>query len=57
MKAAGEYDAFLRHEALRVVKPYLALAGFAIVWAILIVRTKFPIFKEEEKDQAIDLST
>ena len=50
MKAAGEYDAFLQHETLRVVKPYLALAVFAVLWAILIIRTKFPVFKQEERD-------
>lgn len=50
MKVAGEYDAFLQHETLRVVKPYLVLAVFAIIWAVLIIRTKFPVFKEEEKD-------
>ncbi len=50
LKAAGEYDAFLQHETLRVVKPYLVLAVFAVLWAVLIIRTKFPVFKEEEKD-------
>ena len=54
MKVAGEYDTFLQHETLRVVKPYLALAVFAIVWAVLIIRTKFPVFKEEEKNPAKD---
>ncbi|MCK5469665.1 MAG: MFS transporter, partial [Cyclobacteriaceae bacterium] len=50
MKVAGEYDSFLQHETLRVVKPYLVLAVFAIILAVLIIRTKFPVFKEEEKD-------
>ena len=54
LKAAGEYDAFLQHETLRVVKPYLALAAFAVLWAILIIRTKFPHFKEEEKKPSKD---
>ena len=54
MKTAGEYDAFLQHETLRVVKPYLVLALFAVLWAVLIIRTKFPVFKEEEKDPAKD---
>ncbi|MBI9065620.1 MAG: L-fucose:H+ symporter permease [Marinilabiliaceae bacterium] len=54
LKAAGEYDAFLQHETLRVVKPYLALAAFAVVWALLIIRTKFPHFKEEEKEPSKD---
>ena len=54
MKAAGEYNAFLQHETLRVVKPYLGLAAFAVLWAVLIIRTKFPLFKEEEKDLGKD---
>jgi FHS family L-fucose permease-like MFS transporter len=52
MKAAGEYDAFLQQEILRVVKPYLFLAAFALIWALLIMRTKFPKFEEEEAEEA-----
>lgn len=52
MKAIGEYDEFLQHEILRVVLPYLFLAAFAVLWAVLIMRTKFPVFKEEEKGQS-----
>lgn len=52
MKAIGEYDHFLQLEILRVVKPYLFLAAFAVLWAVLIMRTKFPVFKEEEKEQS-----
>lgn len=51
MIAAGEYEAFLQQETVRVVKPYMALALFAIVWATLINRTKFPVFEEEEKNR------
>jgi len=42
MKAAGSYDAFLRHETLRVITPYMVLGVVVLVWALLIVRTKFP---------------
>ena len=52
MKVAGEYNAFLQNEMLRVVKPYLALAAFAVLWAVLIIRTKFPVFKEEEEKKS-----
>jgi len=52
MKAAGEYDSFLQHETLRVVKPYLALAVFAVLWAGLIIKTKFPVFEQEENDSS-----
>lgn len=42
MKETGEYAGFLQHETMRVVKPYLALALFAFVWALLIMKVKFP---------------
>lgn len=48
MKSIGTYDAFLQGEILRVVQPYLVLAALAILWAVLIIRTKFPSFKEEQ---------
>ncbi len=47
MKAAGEYSGFLQHETLRVVKPYLGLALFALLWAFLIISVKFPEFESE----------
>jgi len=52
MKAAGTYDMFLQKEILRVVMPYLGLAAFAILWAVLIIRTKFPTLDEGEKNSA-----
>src|SRR5438128_8351283 len=36
------YQAYLRSETLRVVKPYLVIGAIALVWAMLILRTKFP---------------
>jgi len=42
MKLAGQYDSFQHQETMRVVKPYIALAVFAVLWALLIIRTKFP---------------
>jgi FHS family L-fucose permease-like MFS transporter len=48
MKMAGEYNSFLQHETMRVVKPYLGLALFAIVWALLIIKVKFPKFEAEK---------
>jgi len=47
MKIAGEYSGFLQHETMRVVKPYLGLALFALIWAFLIIKVKFPIFEAE----------
>jgi len=48
MKLAGEYVGFLQHETMRVVKPYLALALFALFWALLIIKVKFPKFEAEK---------
>jgi MFS transporter, FHS family, L-fucose permease len=48
MKLAGTYGEFMHNETLRVVKPYLFLAFLAVVWALLIVKTKFPDFESEK---------
>lgn len=42
MKRTGEYSHFLQTEIMRVVVPYLGLAIFALIWALLIFKTKFP---------------
>lgn len=42
MKAGHLYDAYLRTETLRIVRPYMALGVIALLWALLIARTKFP---------------
>jgi FHS family L-fucose permease-like MFS transporter len=42
MQAAHTYDAYLRLETLRVIRPYAVLGLVAFAWAILIARTKFP---------------
>jgi MFS transporter, FHS family, L-fucose permease len=49
MKAQHLYEAYLRSETMRVVKPYLALGTFAIAWALLILRTKFPTVQSEHE--------
>lgn len=49
MKIAGEYDSFLQQETMRVIKPYIGLAIFAIVWALLIARVKFPKLDTENR--------
>lgn len=54
MKLAGEYDVFLRAETMRVIKPYLFLAAFAIAWALLILKTKFPEV-DQDKEESIRL--
>lgn len=42
LKAAGAYDAYLRHETLRAAPPYLVLGAIVLVWAFFILRTPFP---------------
>ena len=48
MKKAGEYSAYLESETMRVVRPYMALGVLIFLWAILIMRTKFPKIAAEE---------
>ena len=62
MKTAGTYDAYLQHETMRVVTPYLVIGTVIFIWALLIWRTKFPKVAEEaqsgserEKGRFLDL--
>jgi len=52
MKLSGEFESFLRNETMRVVSPYLFLAGFAVLWAFLIIKVKFPGFDAEKTDKS-----
>lgn len=49
MKAAGEYDIYLKAETMRVVTPYLVLGGFAILWCVFLAISKFPVSRDEVK--------
>ena len=52
MQAANTYEAYLKHETMRVVVPYLVVGLIALIWAVLIARTKFPtIAREHENPQ------
>lgn len=42
LKLAGTYDAYLQHETMRIIAPYLVLGAVVLVWAFLIYRTPFP---------------
>jgi MFS transporter, FHS family, L-fucose permease len=53
-KAHGLYEAYLRTETLRVIKPYLALGAVAIFWAIMIFRAKFPAIQSEHESSTGD---
>ena len=52
LKAAGQYDAYLQHETMRVVMPYLVIGAVIFFWALLIMRTKFPKVAEEAQSGA-----
>jgi MFS transporter, FHS family, L-fucose permease len=48
-QAAHTYEAYLRFETLRVVRPYLVIGFIAVAWAVLIIRTKFPVMGTESE--------
>ncbi len=52
LKAAGKYEAYLQHETMRVVTPYLVLGGVVLIWAFLLMMTKFPKVAEEAESGA-----
>jgi FHS family L-fucose permease-like MFS transporter len=52
LKAAGTYPAYLRGETLRVITPYLILGSVIFVWALLILKTRFPQIAEEAEPAA-----
>lgn len=45
------YQAYLHFETLRVIRPYLVLGSVALIWAVLIWRTKFPEIQSEREDE------
>lgn len=49
LKSQHLYEAYLQSETLRVVRPYLALGAVAVLWALLILRTKFPSIQSEHE--------
>jgi MFS transporter, FHS family, L-fucose permease len=51
-KAQGLYEAYLQTERLRVIKPYLVIAVVCIIWALIILRTKFPAIQSEHEQSA-----
>jgi FHS family L-fucose permease-like MFS transporter len=51
MKAAGEYDAYLQSEIIRIVKPYLIIGAVMVVWAFILIRTKFPKSTDEQENE------
>jgi FHS family L-fucose permease-like MFS transporter len=54
MRSAHTYEAYLRHETMRVVDPYLLLGAVAFIFAFLIWRTKFPAVAGEQESSVSD---
>jgi FHS family L-fucose permease-like MFS transporter len=52
MKLRGQYDAYLQHETVRVLAPYIVLGFVVLVWAAMILRTRFPAFAGEQSSNA-----
>src|SRR5947209_6310774 len=53
-QAHHTYEAYLRSETLRVVKPYLVIGVIALIWAMLILRTNFPVIQSEHENESGD---
>jgi len=47
LKVSHRYQAYLRFETLRVVRPYMILGAVALLFAFLIWRTRFPVLKDD----------
>jgi FHS family L-fucose permease-like MFS transporter len=56
-KAAGTYAAYLQHETMRVVAPYLVLALIALTLAIVFMRTRFPEVAAEAEESATHIES
>ena len=53
-QVAGTYSDYLRDERLRVITPYVVLGIVCVVWAIIILRTKFPAIQSEHEQSSED---
>jgi MFS transporter, FHS family, L-fucose permease len=52
LKQDGMYQAYLKLETLRVAKPYFVIGAVALLWAVLILATKFPKIQSEHEESA-----
>ena len=53
-KAQEIYEAYLRTETLRVIKPYLVIGVVCVLWALIILRIKFPAIQSEHEQSSGD---
>src|SRR5215471_15949664 len=54
LQAQNTYQAYLRGETLRVVRPYAILGLVALVWALIILRTRYPVIRSEHEGKGED---
>ncbi|HVZ85088.1 MAG TPA: L-fucose:H+ symporter permease [Terracidiphilus sp.] len=54
LKQTGAYAAYLHHETMRVVPPYLAIGAVVLLWALLIARTGFPTIATAPPDASAE---
>lgn len=47
LKSAGTYQDYLHHETMRVVTPYICVGCVCLLWAILMIATRFPKVRDE----------
>jgi MFS transporter, FHS family, L-fucose permease len=53
-KALGHYEAYLKTETLRVIKPYVILGIVCFLFALIILGTKFPAIQSEHEQSSGD---
>jgi len=54
MKVAGQYQAYLHSEIMRVVPTYLAFGVVVLLCALILSRTKFPVMQSEHEGEGED---
>ena len=52
LKLAGTYNAYLTHETLRVIAPYMVLGALVVGWGVFIFCTSFPPVATERSESA-----
>ena len=57
MRQAGNYESYLHSERLRVVVPYMVLGSGVILWALLMMITKFPKIADESDEATVEKGT
>ena len=56
LRSNHTYDAYLKHETVRVVQPYVVLGGVTYLWAFLIALAPFPPHTKTTSEEKLDTS-